>query len=176
MASRTLAKPGRSTGKATGKASGKDQGKGDKQAASILEIVPGKFNENDWLSLLDNDETEDYIADIFESIWTETSKQIEQLYIRRQLLPFTLMMTENALSSVIQVNGNIRAWYGEDFHRLDCSGPSWNEMNQHQWMAISGQRIQVNKNPPFRSWTSFCLRTHLMHDGQLGRRRSSGLS
>ena len=108
MTSRTLAKPGRSTGKTTGKSSGKDQGKGDKQTASILEIVPGKFNENDWLSLLDNDETEDYIADLFESIWKETSKQIEQLYIRRQLLPFTLMMTENALSSVIQVNGNTR--------------------------------------------------------------------
>ena len=57
----------------------------------------------DWLSLLENDDTEDFIADIFDSIWTETAEQIQQTYIRRQLLPFTLMMTENALSNVIQV-------------------------------------------------------------------------
>lgn len=103
MASRTAPKPGRAPAKNAPKTPGKDQGKGDKQPANVLEIVPGKFNETDWFSLLENDDTEDFIADIFESIWTEASKQIEQIYIRRQLLPFTLMMTENALSNVIQV-------------------------------------------------------------------------
>jgi hypothetical protein len=104
MASRAAPKPGRSVGKTAVKTPGKDQAKNDKQPTSVLEIVPGKFNETDWLSLLENDDTEDFIADIFESIWTDTSKQIEQIYIRRQLLPFTLMMTENALSNVIQVS------------------------------------------------------------------------
>ena len=103
MASRAAPKAGRSVGKTTVKTPGKDQAKGEKLPTSVLEIVPGKFNETDWLSLLENDDTEDFIADIFESIWTETSKQIEQIYIRQQLLPFTLMMTENALSNVIQV-------------------------------------------------------------------------
>lgn len=97
-------KTGRSTGKGTVKTPGKDQIKSEKVPTSVLEIVPGKFNETDWLSLIENDQTEDFIADIFEDIWKETSKQIQQIYIRRQLLPFTLMMTENALSSVIQVN------------------------------------------------------------------------
>lgn len=104
MASRAASKPGRSTGKATVKTPGKDQGKGDKQPANLLEIVPGKFNENDWVLLLENDDTEDYIADIFDGIWIDTARQIQEKYIRRQLLPFTLMMTENALSSVIQVD------------------------------------------------------------------------
>lgn len=103
MATRTGSKQSRPTGKTTGKTLGKDQTKGDKHAANVLEIVPGKFNETDWLSLLENDDTEDFIADIFEEIWTETSKQIQQIYIRRRLLPFTLMMTENALSNVLQV-------------------------------------------------------------------------
>lgn len=103
MATRSGSKQNRPTGKTAGKTLGKDQTKGDKQATNILEIVPGKFNETDWLSLLENDDTEDFIADIFEDIWTETSKQIQQIYIRRRLLPFTLMMTENALSNVLQV-------------------------------------------------------------------------
>jgi hypothetical protein len=95
MATKAAAKPGRPAAKSTVKTPGKDQIKTEKASTSVLEIVPGKFNE-----------TEDYIADIFDSIWTETSEQIEQIYIRRQLLPFTIMMTENALSSVIQVKNN----------------------------------------------------------------------
>jgi hypothetical protein len=103
MANRTAAKPGRTAAKPTLKTTGKSQGKGDKPLTNAVEIVPGKFNETDWLSLLENDETEDFITDIFDGIWKETSKQIQQIYIRRQLLSFTLMRTENALSNVIQV-------------------------------------------------------------------------
>jgi len=108
MATRTAAKPARTVGKTTLKTTGKSQAKGDKQLTNAVEIVPGKFNETDWLSLLENDETEDFITDIFDSIWKETSKQIQQIYIRRQLLSFTLIRTEKALSNVIQVeNKNI---------------------------------------------------------------------
>ena len=107
MAGRAATKQGRPIGKGNAKTPGKDQNRGDKQPTSVLEIVPGKFNETDWLSLLENDDTEDFIADIFEGIWADISKQIQQLYIRKQLLPFTLMMTENALSNVIQVKKRI---------------------------------------------------------------------
>ena len=103
MTSRNTSKPGRPAAKSTVKTPGKDQIKGDKQPTSVLEIVPGKFNETDWLSLLESDDTEDFIADIFDNIWTETSKQIQQIYVRRQLLPFTLMTIEDALTNVVQV-------------------------------------------------------------------------
>lgn len=103
MTTRAGSKQGRAPGKAGAKTPGKDQNKGDKQPTNVLEIVPGKFNETDWLSLLENDDTEDFIADIFENIWKATSKQIQDIYYRKQLLPFTLMRTEHALSSVIQV-------------------------------------------------------------------------
>jgi hypothetical protein len=104
MASRTVPKPARSIGKSTGKNASKEQSKGDKQPTTVLEIVPGKFNETDWISVLENDDTDDFIADIFENIWIEASRKIGKIYIDRQLLPYTLMMTENALSSVIQVD------------------------------------------------------------------------
>jgi hypothetical protein len=104
MSTRTTTKPGRPPAKPTVKLPGNNQPKTDKQPTSVLEIIPGKFNETDWLSLLESDDTEDYIADIFDDVWRQTSKQIQEIYIRKQLLPFTLMMTENALSNVIQVN------------------------------------------------------------------------
>ncbi|CAF0866259.1 unnamed protein product [Didymodactylos carnosus] len=71
----------------------------DKLPASVLEIVPGKFSENDWYNLIENDETEDFIADIIDDIWNQTSKQIEKIYISKQLLPYTTVMVKNALSN-----------------------------------------------------------------------------
>ena len=58
MATRTAPKLGRPTAKGTLKTPGKDQLKGEKQPTSVLEIVPGRFNETDWISLLENDEFE----------------------------------------------------------------------------------------------------------------------
>lgn len=107
MSTRGTTKGSRPPAKGTVKTPGKDQIKGEKPTTNILEIVPGKFNETDWLALLENDETEDFIADIYDDIWKETSKQIQQIYLHRQLLPYTLMTTENALTSVIQVKENL---------------------------------------------------------------------
>ena len=166
MASRAASKPARSVGKTTAKPPGKDQTKGDKQPASVLEIVPGKFNETDWLSLLENDDTEDFIADIFESIWTDTSKQIEQIYIRRQLLPFTVMMTENALSNVIQVT---RPAQTIDRHfSLISSGHSWNETSRNQRMATFGTKIPVSERRKdfwLCSFDRHASRTDTVYDG-----------
>jgi hypothetical protein len=111
MASRAGGKSVRAAAKGTVKTPGKDQVKGEKAPTTVLEIVPGKFNENDWLAVLDNDETEDFISDIFEDMWSDASKQIQQIYIRRQLLPYTLMMTENALSNVIQVKNKSQVYF-----------------------------------------------------------------
>ncbi|CAF3344293.1 unnamed protein product [Rotaria socialis] len=135
MASRAVSKPARSTAKSTVKTPGKDQLKGDKLPTNILEIVPGKFNETDWLLLLENDDAEDFVADVFDSIWTDASKQIQQIYIDRQLLPFTMMMTENALSSVIQwaflerdepkpIDSDF--WAGDE-EPIPCSMDNWGE-------------------------------------------------
>ncbi|CAF2314905.1 unnamed protein product [Rotaria sp. Silwood2] len=135
MTTRTGSKQGRQAAKSNLKTPGKDQTKTEKQPTNVLEIVPGKFNETDWLSLLENDDTEDFIADIFENIWTETAKQIQQIYIRKQLLPFTLMMTENALSNVIQwaflerdepipASGN---FWTEDSEPIPCTMDNWGE-------------------------------------------------
>lgn len=103
MSIRGTSKPARPAAKGTVKTPGKDQIKVDKPPTNILEIVPGKFNETDWLSLLENDETEDFIADIYDDIWKETSKQIQEIHLSKQLLPYTLMTIEDALTSVIQV-------------------------------------------------------------------------
>ena len=108
MSTRAGSKQGRPAGRSITKSS-KDQNKGDKQASTVIEIVPGKFNETDWLTLLENDDTEDFIAGIFEDIWTDVSKRVQQLHVQQQLLPFTLMITENALSNVIQVTRTKKA-------------------------------------------------------------------
>ncbi|UJR25599.1 hypothetical protein I4U23_006943 [Adineta vaga] len=134
MSTRAGSKQGRPAGRSITKSS-KDQNKGDKQALNVVEIVPGKFNETDWVTLLENDDTEDFIAGIFEDIWAEASKQIQQLHVQRQLLPFTLMITENALSHVIQwaflerdePNPSSGQFWTEDAEPIPCLMDNWGE-------------------------------------------------
>ncbi|CAF0916817.1 unnamed protein product [Adineta ricciae] len=134
MSTRTGSKQGRPAARSTTKSS-KDQNKGDKQASTVIEIVPGKFNETDWLTLLESDDTEDFIAGIFEDIWTDVSKQIQQLHVQKQLLPFTLMITENALSNVIQwaflerdePNPTSGTFWTEDTEPIPCLMDNWGE-------------------------------------------------
>ncbi|CAF1310301.1 unnamed protein product [Adineta steineri] len=136
MTTKGAAKPAKPTAKTTlGKTAGKTVGKGDKQLTNVLEIVPGRFNETDWVSLLESDDTENFIADIFENIWKDASQQIQQIYLRRQLLSFTLMRTEHALSTVVQwaflerdepkpANG---AFWIDDDEPIACSMDNWGE-------------------------------------------------
>ncbi|CAF1232293.1 unnamed protein product [Rotaria sordida] len=160
MTTRTGSKQGRQAAKSSLKVPGKDQAKSEKQPTNVLEIVPGKFNETDWLSLLENDDTEDFIADIFENIWTETSKQIQQIYVRKQLLPFTLMMTENALSNVIQwaflerdeptpASGN---FWTEDAEPIPCIMDNWGEgvvpaCREERPQSIEESPVSIDERP-----------------------------
>ncbi|UJR23318.1 hypothetical protein I4U23_026332 [Adineta vaga] len=135
MTTRAAPKAARPTPKSSLKTTGKGQGKGDKQSTNVLEIVPGRFNETDWLSLIETDETENFIADIFENIWKDVSEQIQQTYLRRQLISFTLMRAENALSTVVQwaflerdeskpADGYF--WIDDD-EPIPCSMDNWGE-------------------------------------------------
>ncbi|CAF0786639.1 unnamed protein product [Adineta ricciae] len=135
MTTRAAPKAARPTPKSSLKAPGKGQGKGDKQTANVLEIVPGKFNETDWISLIETDETENFIADIFDNIWKDVSDQIQQIYLRRQLLSFTLMRAETALTTVVQwaflerdesqpANGN---FWTDDDEPIPCLMDNWGE-------------------------------------------------
>lgn len=176
MSTRAGSKQGRPAGRTTTKSSTKDQNKGEKQPPSIIEIVPGRFNEHDWLGLVESEDTEDFIAGIFEDIWTQAAKQIQQIHVQKQLLPFTLMITENALSNVIQVRTKIVASFTTNPF---FSGLSSKKTIRSRARGNSGRKIPVRTSSVHAVFLTPCVtsfRTDTMPDGQLGRRCRTSMS
>lgn len=66
------------------------------------EIVPGKFNENDWNIMLERDAAEDFVLDYLDEIMFTTMDTIHKRYIERQMLPFTITQAKDAILQIIE--------------------------------------------------------------------------
>lgn len=66
------------------------------------EIVPGKFNDHDWNLMLDHDGSEDFIEDIVDDLIGLSLDKCFQLYLERQLLPFTVTQAKDYILSIIE--------------------------------------------------------------------------
>ena len=87
------------TGKETKEKSTKST---EKQITTLCEIVPGKFNENDWNILLDTDESQDYAFEIIEEIFDNATKIIYEKYLDKQTIPFTTNEAKKAILHIIE--------------------------------------------------------------------------
>lgn len=65
------------------------------------EIVPGKFNDSDWNKMVDQDDGEDFVADIMEELMSSTMTIIYNKYIEMQLLPYTLSQAKDAILTML---------------------------------------------------------------------------
>lgn len=88
------------------------------------EIVPGKFNDQDWNWMLDKDGSEDFIEDIVDEIIDTSLDKIYKLYLERQLLPFTVTMAKEAILQVIEWQFLSR---DEGETELESTGEGWIE-------------------------------------------------
>ena len=67
------------------------------------EIVAGKFSENEWNLLLQEEEHESFCAGVLEELLQKTMDQCYQKYIERQLLPFTVETAKQALLEIVEL-------------------------------------------------------------------------
>jgi hypothetical protein len=56
--------------------------------------------------MLDKDGTEDFIEDVMEELVDTTMEKIYDIYIDKQLLPFTVTMAKDAILQIIDVRFN----------------------------------------------------------------------
>ncbi|KAK7003682.1 hypothetical protein BgiMline_005154 [Biomphalaria glabrata] len=69
---------------------------------SAHDIVPGKYNENDWNNMLEKDSGEEFCLDIVEELSEKVLSAIYDRYIENQLYPFTISQAKNALTEIIE--------------------------------------------------------------------------
>ncbi|XP_059506736.1 uncharacterized protein C2orf81 homolog isoform X2 [Stegostoma tigrinum] len=70
--------------------------------ASVVEIIPGRFTENDWLSMVNIEDTESQIGDIIDDIVNQVLDGCYRVYIEKQLLPFTITQAKDAILQIIE--------------------------------------------------------------------------
>lgn len=82
--------------------------KGNKPPASQTpvvshEIVPGKFNDHDWNMMISRDASEDFIEDIVDSLISVTLKRCFELYVAKELVPFTVSQAKDDIMTIIEL-------------------------------------------------------------------------
>jgi len=66
------------------------------------EIIPGKFNDQDWNCMVERDDGDDFILDLVEEVCENALGQIYQNYLEKQLVPFTVSQAKDALLQIIE--------------------------------------------------------------------------
>lgn len=66
------------------------------------EIVPGKFNDHDWTLMLDRDGSDEFVEEIVDDLIGQSLDRCFQLYLERQLLPFTVTQAKDYILSIVE--------------------------------------------------------------------------
>ncbi|CAF0925829.1 unnamed protein product [Brachionus calyciflorus] len=64
---------------------------------SLIEIVPGKFNENDWNNMLEIEDSQEFVWEIIDEIFDNTLKNIHEKYLEKQTVPYTINEAKKAI-------------------------------------------------------------------------------
>lgn len=102
------------------------------QNTTYLEIVPGKFNENDWNNLLDIDESQEFIWELLDECIENANKIIYTNYLDMQTIPFTINEAKKAILHLIDwqfldddVDDDLTENWVEDDEPESCMIDSW---------------------------------------------------
>ena len=101
-------------------------------ANTTNEIVAGKFSENEWNLLLQDEEHESFCAGVLEELLQKTMDQCHQKYIERQLRPFTVECAKQALLEIVELR-----FLEKDFGEAETSFDScWVEDEEPDFVLL----------------------------------------
>ncbi|XP_051888782.1 uncharacterized protein C2orf81 homolog, partial [Pristis pectinata] len=69
---------------------------------ALVEIIPGRFTETDWQTMVAAEDGENNVMDIIEDIVSQALDQCYSIYIENQLLPFTIAQAKDAILQIIE--------------------------------------------------------------------------
>lgn len=118
------------------------------QNTTYLDIVPGKFNENDWNNLLDIDESQEYIWELLDECIENANKIIYSNYLDQQTIPFTINEAKKAILHLID-------WQFLDDDTDDDLTEDWNQDAEPEACMIDSWaqgyvQTVVLENPEFQ--------------------------
>ncbi|XP_028416770.1 uncharacterized protein C2orf81 homolog isoform X2 [Dendronephthya gigantea] len=101
------------------------------------DIIPGKFNENQWNSMVEEESSQDFILDLLDEILDCTVQVIHDKYIQSQLQPYSVHAAKDLLLQIIESRflehdlgevspANDVTWL-EDEEPIPCVTDSWSQ-------------------------------------------------
>ncbi|XP_029451172.1 uncharacterized protein C2orf81 homolog [Rhinatrema bivittatum] len=69
---------------------------------SQVEIIPGRFTEADWISMVALEEGEETVGDFMDELLSRTMKDCFQVYLLRQRIPYTISQAKDATIQIIE--------------------------------------------------------------------------
>ncbi|XP_030835020.1 uncharacterized protein C2orf81 homolog [Strongylocentrotus purpuratus] len=88
------------------KAKDKDKDRGGSTSVPVppvnSDVIPGRFTETDWNSMLDKEDGEDFVIDIVSNIVDSALTVIYDNYIQKQLHPYVVTQARDAILQIIE--------------------------------------------------------------------------
>ncbi|KAG1964716.1 hypothetical protein F2P79_004429 [Pimephales promelas] len=72
------------------------------QPVEAVDIVPGLLTESTWTSMLNKEEGEEVVVDIIAELMDRLMDRCYQVYLKRQLIPFSVWWAQNNLVETIE--------------------------------------------------------------------------
>ncbi|KAI4875492.1 hypothetical protein NFI96_030048, partial [Prochilodus magdalenae] len=71
------------------------------QTPDVVDIVPGRFTESEWQSMISQQEAEEIVADTVEELINNVLEKCYDVHLKKQLVPFSVAWAKDAMVQVI---------------------------------------------------------------------------
>ncbi|KAG7477193.1 hypothetical protein MATL_G00091870 [Megalops atlanticus] len=104
------------------------------QNVDPVDAVPGRLSMSDWAAIVEQEEGEEVVAEILDELVHRVMEKCYQLYLQKQLIPFTVSRARDALVHVVEWQFLVRDegdWpdsaplWEQDSEPLPCGIDSW---------------------------------------------------
>ncbi|CAN2391569.1 Chromosome 2 open reading frame 81 [Pristimantis euphronides] len=69
---------------------------------AIVDIIAGRFTEDDWLSMVVAEDGDDVVGDIVETLTDHVMEECLKIHLQNQVIPYTVSQARDALRQVVQ--------------------------------------------------------------------------
>ncbi|XP_073506354.1 uncharacterized protein C2orf81 homolog isoform X2 [Phyllobates terribilis] len=67
-----------------------------------VDIIPGRFTEDDWMSMVTAEDGEDVVGDLVDSLISHVMEECLTVYLQQQVIPYTVSQARDAMLQIVQ--------------------------------------------------------------------------
>ncbi|KAG8538785.1 hypothetical protein GDO81_022089 [Engystomops pustulosus] len=121
-----------------------------------VDIIPGRFTEDDWMTMVGAEDGEDVVGDIVDSLIDRVMEECLMVHLQSQLIPYTVGQARDAMLQIVQWTfvprdeGDVDLDTGKDWREepLPCPHDSWAQGCVPVTQHVLTPRSSQSQGPP----------------------------